>query len=82
MWRKEVYALFVIDPSFRERVVETENTTKKVLWFCQKTAYSGERFSRKSFSQNARESDESLSKHYSRFARISSVLYFLVIVCE
>ncbi len=82
MWQKEVYALFVIDPSFRKRVVETENMTKKVLWFRQKTAYSGERISRRSFLRNTRESDKSLSTHYSRFARILFVRSFFVIICE
>ncbi len=64
-------------PQFLRMCVEKENTVKKVLWFCQKTAYSGEHIS-----QNAHESDESLSTHYSHFARISSVRLFFVIVCE
>ncbi len=67
---------------FSRMRVTTENKAKKVIWICQKTAYSKERISQKSFSQNAHESDESLSTHYSRFAQISSVRSFFVIVCE
>ncbi len=69
-------------PQFSQTCVEIENTTKKVLWFCQKTAYFGECNSRKSFLRNAHESDESLSTHYSRFARILSVRSFFIIVRE
>ncbi len=69
-------------PQFSRTCVEMENMAKKVLWFRQKTAYSGERISRKTFSRNAHESDESLSRLYSHFARISSVRFFFVIVRE
>ncbi len=67
---------------FSQMCVEKENKMKKVLWIRKKTAYSGERISWKSFSWNVHESDESLSTHYSRFARISSIRSFFVIVCE
>ncbi len=57
--------------------IETENTTEKVLRIRQKTAYSGERIL-----QNAGESDKSLFAQYSRFARISSLRSFFIIVRE
>ncbi len=69
-------------PQFLRMCVEMENMAKKVLWIRQKIVYSGERISRKSFSQNAHESDKSLSAHYSHFARILSVRSFFVIVRE
>ncbi len=69
-------------PQFSQMCVETENTVKKVLWIRQKIAYSGERILRKSFSRNTHEFDESLSTHYSRFARILSIHSFFVIVRE
>ncbi len=67
-------------PQFSRMYVEKENTTKKVLPIRQKTAYSGESILRTSFLQNAHESDESLSTHYLRFARSSSVRSLFVLV--
>ncbi len=69
-------------PQFSQMCVAMENKAKKVFRSNQKTAYSGEHNSQKSFSRNTHKSDKSLPTHYSHFARISSIRSFFVIVCE
>ncbi len=69
-------------PQFSQTCVAIENTAKKVLWIRQKTAYSGERNLRKSFSQNTRKTDELLSTHYSHFAYSFLFRHCSRIVCS
>ncbi len=56
-WRKGALHTIRHRPQFSRMCVETENTAKKILWISQKITCYGERISRNSFSQHAREYD-------------------------
>ncbi len=67
-------------PQFSRMCIATENATKKVLWNCQKTAYSEKRIC-KSFSQNTHQFTN-LTNHSLHTIRVSqeSIRSFFIIV--